>query len=391
MVEQASDGFYGALAEDDPADLYDNAPCAYLSTLPDGIIVKANRTFLTWTGFPEHALVGRVRFQELLAPGDRIFYETHVSPALMMQDHVREIAVEVVTESGARLPVLANSILKRDVSGSPSVIRTALFDATERRAYERELLASRRRAEASEARAAALATTLQSTFVPTELPRIPGLDIGHRYRPAGDGSEVGGDFYDLFEIGTDTWGLVLGDVCGKGAGAAVLASVARYTVRAEAIKARDAVAVLFRLHEALLRYQPGTFCTAVFAVIERVDGRFRIAFASGGHPAPIHRHHERTEAIVIGGSIVGMINNPHFTSATVTLEPGDLVVLYSDGVTEARHERDFFGEERLTDLVRAFVGGAQQHADAYVEATVAFQDGNTRDDIAVIVVRAPLR
>ncbi|HVL03439.1 MAG TPA: PAS domain-containing protein, partial [Acidimicrobiales bacterium] len=183
--------FYTALLEDDAEELYDNAPCGYLSALPDGTVAKANATFLTWTGYERDDLVGRRRFQELLAPGHRIYYETHVAPLLQMQGHVREIAVDVVCRSGARLPVLVNSVVKQDDAGGPLLVRTAIFDATERRAYEQELLSARRRAEESEARATALARTLQSTFVPPEILAVPGVDVGGAYRPAGDGSEVG--------------------------------------------------------------------------------------------------------------------------------------------------------------------------------------------------------
>lgn len=98
--DASEDPFYAALVEDDPEELYDNAPCAYLSTLPDGTIVKVNRTFLGWTGYDRASLVGHRRFQELLAPGDRIFHETHFSPLLRLQGQVREIAVEVVCRQG---------------------------------------------------------------------------------------------------------------------------------------------------------------------------------------------------------------------------------------------------------------------------------------------------
>src|SRR3712207_5899017 len=91
-----TDAFYAALVEDDPAELYDAAPCGYLSALPDGTIVKVNGTFLTWTGYDRSELVGRRRFQQLLPPGDRIFYETHFAPALRMQGSVREIAADLV-------------------------------------------------------------------------------------------------------------------------------------------------------------------------------------------------------------------------------------------------------------------------------------------------------
>jgi phosphoserine phosphatase RsbU/P len=262
----ATDAFLSALAEDDPAELYENAPCAYLSALPDGTIIKANATFLAWTGYDRGALVGTRRFQDLLPAGDRIFYETHVAPMLLMQGRLREISVQVISASGARLPMLLNALVKRNEIGQPLAIRTVLFDATERLAYERELLAARQRAEESEARARTLAETLQHSFLPPDVVAIPGLDVGGAYRPAGDGSEVGGDFYDVFPTGRQTWGIVLGDVCGKGASAAVVTALARYTVRAEALHVSSPAAVLTGLHEAMVSYYPHTFCTALFVL-----------------------------------------------------------------------------------------------------------------------------
>jgi phosphoserine phosphatase RsbU/P len=398
VVDRVDEAFYGALAEDDPEDLYDNAPCAYLSTLPDGTIIKANATFLAWTGFERSALIGRRRFQELLAPGDRIFHETHYAPALRMQGQVREIAVELVAASGERLPVLANAVLKRAAGGEPLLIRTALFDATERRAYERELLAARRRAEESEARARTLARTLQSSFLPLEIPAVPGLDVAGAYRPAGDGSEVGGDFYDVFQIDGTTWGVVLGDVCGKGAGAALLTSLARHTVRAEAMRVPDRPsAVLERLHEAFVRYHPEQFCTAVLLFVSvRDGGGVDLVLSSGGHHLPVRWRPvdgEATEVTVVGrpGSIIGLLDGTTFEDVEVGLEPGDALVLYTDGITEARR-RDgaFIDDERLRGVLTGAGpdAGAKAVADGLVSAALDFQDGFARDDMAVVVLRA---
>ncbi len=105
----ATEAFLSALAEDDPAELYENAPCAYLSARPDGTITKVNETFLAWTGYDRDALVGTRRFQDLLPVGDRIFYETHVAPMLLMQGRLREISVQVITAAGPRLPMLLNA------------------------------------------------------------------------------------------------------------------------------------------------------------------------------------------------------------------------------------------------------------------------------------------
>ncbi len=138
--------------DDDPTDLYEHAPCGYLSTLPDGTIVKVNETFLTWTGFDRADLVGHRRFRDLLSSGGKIYHETHYAPLLRLQDNVQEIAFDVVCADGRRLPTLVNSVLGRGPDGQPRAIRTTVFNATERRGYERELLLARHTAEASERR-----------------------------------------------------------------------------------------------------------------------------------------------------------------------------------------------------------------------------------------------
>lgn len=143
---------YGASAFEDPLeDLYDNAPCGYLSLLPDGEIVKVNRTFLEWTGFGRADLVGR-RFQDLLTVGGRIYHETHYAPLLRMQRSVRGIALDVARADGSPLPVLVNSVLKTGADDSPLGILTTVFDATDRREYERELLRARQREQAARER-----------------------------------------------------------------------------------------------------------------------------------------------------------------------------------------------------------------------------------------------
>jgi PAS domain S-box-containing protein len=143
------------LLEEDPADLYENAPCGYLSTTPDGTIVKANRTLCLWTGRSVDEVVG-ARFPDLLTVGGRIFHETHYAPLLRMQGAVREIAVDVLRVDGSVLPCLLNAVEVRDDDGRPVLVRATLFDATARRRYEGELLTARRAAEASDGRSRTL-------------------------------------------------------------------------------------------------------------------------------------------------------------------------------------------------------------------------------------------
>jgi PAS domain S-box-containing protein len=140
----------------DAEALYEEAPVAYVSTQVDGTVIRANRTLEQWTGFERADLIGAKRLQDLLAPGARIYYETHCAPLLQLQGSVREIAVELVLADGGRLPVLMNSTLVLDADGEPVAVRTTFVDASERRRYERELLRARLDAEARARSAVAL-------------------------------------------------------------------------------------------------------------------------------------------------------------------------------------------------------------------------------------------
>lgn len=155
--ETTSLGDDAAVLEESSEELYEQAPAGYVSSLPGGLIVRVNETLLSWTGHSREDLVGRKRLQDLLAPGGRIYYETHFAPLLQMQGSVREIAVELLRADGGRLPALLNATLVRDERGEPRVVRTTVFDASERRRYEREL--QRLRADAEARARAALALT----------------------------------------------------------------------------------------------------------------------------------------------------------------------------------------------------------------------------------------
>ncbi|HKH97118.1 MAG TPA: ATP-binding protein [Beijerinckiaceae bacterium] len=135
-----------SIAGESAEELYESAPCGYLSTLPDGRIVRVNQTFLKWTGYSRDKLTA-ARFVDLLNVPGRIFHETHYAPLLEMQGFAHEIAFDVVCADGTILPVLVNTSQTRDRSGTPTLRRTTVFNATERRRYERELLEARRKAE----------------------------------------------------------------------------------------------------------------------------------------------------------------------------------------------------------------------------------------------------
>jgi sigma-B regulation protein RsbU (phosphoserine phosphatase) len=385
-----AEGAPPALLEESAEDLYENAPCGYLSTLPGGLIVKVNGTFLDWTGYDRDELVGRRRFQDLLTVGGRIYHETHYAPLLHMQGSVREIAVEVVRADGGRLPSLVNSVLRRDDAGEPAMVRTTVFPAEDRREYERELLRARQDAEESEARVRELARTLQESLIPPELPLIPGLQVAGRYRPTGTGDEVGGDFYDVFEIGPGDWGVAIGDVCGKGAQAAVTTGLARHTVRAAAIRRRRPRSVLAVVNDALRRQPAGRFCSILHGRLRRdAAGRVTLTVASGGHPLPlVATATGRVRTVGRPGTILGVVEHPRLHDSTVELRPGDVVLFFTDGVTEARRDSEFFDDERLAALLADLRHeNAGTIAQRIGDEVVGFQDGLPRDDLALVVLK----
>ncbi|MFI2791447.1 PP2C family protein-serine/threonine phosphatase, partial [Kitasatospora sp. NPDC018614] len=240
--DDGTDAVFTALLEDSAEELYDAAPCGYLSTLMDGTIARINNTLLRWLGLEREAVVGRTRFTDLLTVGGKLYHETHFAPLLRMRGELGGIALEMKTAGGGRLPVLVSSVVKHSRDGDPLLIRTTVFDASDRRAYEEELLRrrqdaeqahreaeearaeaeeARRQAEADRARLADALAVLQQSLLPDSLPDVPGLETAVYYHTASP-DRLGGDFYDLFPLGGDRWAFFLGDVCGKGPQAAAL-------------------------------------------------------------------------------------------------------------------------------------------------------------------------
>ena len=390
MTEAALDGFYAALLDDDAEELYERAPCGYLSTTPDGTIIKVNQTFLTWTRYQRSELVGRRRFADLLTGGGRIYHETHYAPMLQGHGTVREMALDIVGADRHRIPALVNAVLERDAAGAPIVVRVAVFDATERREYERELLRSKQRAEESDKHSRLLARTLQQSLIPPALPPIPDLDIAAAYRPAGSGDEVGGDFYDVFEVGDGDWVVVIGDVCGKGVEAAVVTALARYTVRAAAARLASPSEILETLNAALLRHGSDRFCTVALARLSTRNGTWGLTLSSGGHPLPLlTRAGARPASLGVHGTLLGMFDALVLHDHELALRPGDQLVFFTDGVTEGRRGRDFYGDERLHVAVAGHAS-AGAVVDRVLHDVLQFQEGAPADDIAIVVIRVPL-
>lgn len=235
-----------------------------------------------------------------------------------------------------------------------------------------------------------VASTLQRSLLPPELPEITGVELAARYHATAAGAEVGGDFYDAFPLGVDAYGIVIGDVCGKGPEAAAVTGLARHTVRAASVHLDSPAEVLGRLNEAVYEgYDGSTFCTVVCGRIDRAVPGVRFRLSSGGHPLPLRLQASGAVAPIGGfGTLVGIFPSPDFDDVEVRLEPGDAVLLYTDGLAEGLAGRLIQGEQRLRSLLAECTGGSAEEIAARVEEAVAEAgEAAHRDDIAFLVVR----
>jgi serine phosphatase RsbU (regulator of sigma subunit) len=234
-----------------------------------------------------------------------------------------------------------------------------------------------------------IAQVLQRSLLPPVLPNVPGLSAAVRFIAAGEGIEVGGDFYDFFAAGGRI-GALIGDVCGKGPEAASVTALARHTLRAAAEYEARPSAILALLHRALREARDdGRFCTVAYCGIEPTAGGMRMELACGGHPLPlVLRNSGSVEPVGRLGTLLGADVDPVLNDVAVELAPGELVVLYTDGVTEVRAGRqEIFGHHDLAQLLGRCIGlapdvVAQRVQDAVLDAA----GGRPRDDIAILVV-----
>jgi len=465
--------------EESAEDLFEHAPCGYLSAAPDGTIGRVNETFLRWTGLRREDLVGARRFQELLTVGGRIYYETHYAPLLRMQGAVREIAVDIVTADGTRLPVLVNSILVRDDDGEPRAIRTIVLDARERKSYERELMLTRDRerlareqterlqritavvAAAPDARAIAagvigelaalglrqagiamldpetselrviarrgppgppaamvaepqfgerlarlplagaagvagvlwlafaeprdfdeserafllacaaqtalalergrlfeqtrdVASSLQRSMLAGEPPRDPRFEIATRYLPAVEHLEVGGDWHDAFVLPGDRVGIVVGDVVGRGLGAASAMGQLRSAVRALAGADCRPGEVLAHLDTFVEEVDTARFATLAYAEVHPDSGD--VTMASAGHLPAVLVGAGEPPRLYMGGRSTPLglpLADGARPEATFSLAPGAGFLLYTDGLVERRTEAIDAGLDRLLAAIAA--------------------------------------
>ncbi|MDP8987393.1 MAG: SpoIIE family protein phosphatase [Actinomycetota bacterium] len=357
---------------------------------PAGEMISYNRRFAEMWGIDEEVLASRSDAAALAQASEQVVdAEEFVTRARQCYEQPRTPRRdEILLRDGRVLDRYGAPLFGDD--GAYYGWAWYFRDVTEQKRTERALFESGERF-------AALARTLQESLLPPDLPDVRGVELATRYHPAGEGLDVGGDFYDVFQTSPRAWGIVVGDVCGKGAEAARLTALARYTVRAASMQARTPARILAMLNEALVRQntvEPDgddeRFASVVYASLRRTGNGISLAVSSGGHPPALLVQPDGTvRRVGTGGTLLGLFRNADLVDEALELHPGDVLLLYTDGVTEARGPGGQLGEQGLTEVVRRCAGAsARQLAEEVERVVLAHQGGTAQDDIAILAVRA---
>lgn len=351
---------------------------AVLTVSEDGVVSFLNPAASRLLGAPQESTVGRPISDVLSVRA------AGVPVDLSALAHSRSTAEEVHLvpldvsglASSAPLVVDCSAAPLGDSSGYVLVLR----DVSER-------VSSRTRLAETENALLRLGRTLQASLLPPSLPEHPRASLAARYLPASEGLDVGGDFYDVYTHSDDAWSLVVGDVCGRGPEAAALTAMTRYSLRAAAVHVLPPSELLETLNSAILSRDEGDearFCTVAAAQVDFAAGTLTVSL--GGHP-PVLVVRSSGEVVEVGefGAALGIIDDPGVSDHQVHLYPGDLVLLYTDGVIEARSTEGEFFEPSLYEMLPSFAGLDSEAACARLdEALAAFRAPDTSDDTAFL-------
>jgi serine phosphatase RsbU (regulator of sigma subunit)/anti-sigma regulatory factor (Ser/Thr protein kinase) len=270
-----------------------------------------------------------------------------------------------------------------------------LFDEDERRfvlALAAQTSQALRRTQLNDERLE-FSRRLQLSLLPRRLLAPPHIAIAGVYHSLGDGTELGGDIYDIWAMDGGRWGLAIADASGTGPEAAALTAMVRFSLRALATTDSSPVSVLDKLNRALLGAEVGglegdRFCTALFGVLTP-GPTSTVAIGGGGHPSPlVRRASGAIEEIAVGGSLLGVFHGVGFGAASVALEAGDTLVMFTDGVIEARRNRVMFGTQGVCAAIQDGPAGAAPLAKAIEEAVLDHTGGVVSDDLAILVVQS---
>jgi len=235
-----------------------------------------------------------------------------------------------------------------------------------------------------------IARSLEQSLLPPQLPVVAGAELAARFRPAGGGGEVGGDFYDVFYAGEPGWAIVMGDVSGRGVDAATITVLARHTIRAAAVQEAKPARMLSIVNEALRAQLEGLrFCSATLALLRTHSSGGTLTLATAGHPLPLLLHEDgAVEPIGRPGTVLGVVSEPDLSDEEVELALGDTVVFYTDGVADVRPNGRQFRPEDLPELVAACAEmDAVTTAECIDRAVIEAHRDGPRDDAAILVVK----
>ena len=396
-----SDSLCGEVIDADAAVLVDDVDAHPRSrALP--LVAKAG--IAAWAGFPVRDPRGTAVGVLCVMDTRRRGWSAHHRDVLetLAQAAGGEVALRLALAESRRLAALQGRRADESDRQALAAGRAAQQFHNQARAAARQAATSdqlaeeatrlARLAEQHAAEADELAATLRESLLPARLPDFPGLDVAARYR-AGTGASVLGDFYDLFPTPAG-WGAVVGDVCGKGPSAARTTALCRSTVRALGHTDDDPAAVLAALHGVLHVWfdQRASFVTSVYISLAPGPGGrgLTATVASGGHPSAVVRRTDgEVEVLPGGGRALGVGPEPIIAADVVVLAPGDLVVLYTDGITEARTPTgEQFEVEGVVAALDSLPVGASvdEVADALLAATLAHAAGTATDDTALMVL-----
>jgi PAS domain S-box-containing protein len=338
-------------------------------TDPFGRIVDVNPAAVRLLGTSRAALLGRHLADVVAADADDPQLTELVMPGVDGDPRGRTFDVSV-----ERLA---------DAAGRPAGSVVVLHDSTERvrdRQQLQDVLEEQSR----------VASALQASMVPPTLPEVPGIELASEYLPAGDGREVGGDFLDVFDLGHGTWGFVLGDVSGKGAGAATVGAATRYTLRALANAESRPSDTARRVNASLLGHtELERHCTLVHGHLRPAgEGSTVVLTLAGHHPPLVLRSTGEVEEVGVLGTALALFDDPELHDTTIHLAPGDLLCLFTDGLVEARRGREMFDTDRLAALLARHADRpASELSSVVVDAVHDFHGHQLADDLAVLLIR----
>ena len=336
----------------------------------------SSREPVLYTRIAENREAARARARGIPVAGS----ESEVSAVARLQAEQRSNMIVPLVARGRVLGTISLSILnssgrdpldRDDIAFGMEVATHAAMALDNARLYEQQR---------------DIAAILQQALLPRSLPDVAGAVVAVRHRPGRTGTEVGGDFYDLFEAG-DRWVAVVGDVCGKGPEAAALTALVRHTLRATArLGPEEAV---LRVHEAIQASGENTYCTLACAELRRDATGLIARVTTAGHPEPrVVSRDGGIERLEVTGPLVGVLHDPVFEAQEIRLPAGSTFFMCSDGIPEARRNGEIFGDGRL-ELLLAQLGavGPEEMLRRLEDEVVDFVAGRPRDDLALFALR----